>query len=64
MNGSHFQSTARSVHDIANELCELYQLQIEALQQATTAEMEKYIQRRDRIAELRARLEALRQRPS
>lgn len=61
MNGTRPRPTPPGVNQIANELCELYQEQIDALQRGLAeAEMEQYLERRRQIDGLRARLEALR----
>jgi hypothetical protein len=62
MNGTRPRPAPPGVHQIANELCELYQEQIDALQRgAAEAEVEQYLERRKRIDELREGLEELRQ---
>ena len=53
------------VRQIASELCDLLQQQFDALRRGLDEEeMERYLQVREQIDDLRAKLEALRPRPS
>ena len=59
MNGSALPLNPNRVYQIAAEVCELFQQQIDALQHGLAeAEMEQYLERRGRIYELRAELKA------
>ena len=65
MNRSAPPSRAPSVRQIARELCQLFQLQIDTLQQGLQEEdFEHYLQRHQQILDLEALLKTLRRRPS
>jgi len=50
---------------LADDLCELFQQQIDTLKRGLSVEeMEQYLHRRERIDELQVQLKALRSRPS
>jgi polyhydroxyalkanoate synthesis regulator phasin len=56
--------TPRGIHEIAHELCELFQQQIDDLQQGLDlVNLEPYSHRHERITELEAELRALRRSP-
>jgi hypothetical protein len=62
-------SRSRTVHRIANELCDLYQQQVDTLQQGTLAglaegELKQYSDRKRQVRELHMALKTLRPRPS
>ena len=62
MNGSALPLKPNRVHQIAAEICELFQQEIDALQHGLAeVDMEPYLERRARIYELRAELKALHQ---
>jgi hypothetical protein len=53
------------MRQLADELCELFQQQIDTLKRGSSAEeMEQYLHRREQIDELHAQLKALRPPPS
>jgi len=65
MSGSGVPSGPLRIHQIAHDLCELFQQQIDDLQQGTDLlNLEKYLRRRGRINELEVQLRTLRRRPS
>lgn len=60
---------SRSIHEIANELCDLYQQQVDTLQQGTLVglaegELKQYSDRKRQVCELQVALKTLRPRPS
>jgi hypothetical protein len=61
MNGSGLPTTPRTAQQIAQELCQLFQEQIDDLQQGSDPpDLERYLKRRERIAELEMQLQKLR----
>jgi hypothetical protein len=69
MNEAEPTSGLRSIYLVGNELCELYQQQIDTLQQGTLAGLPQavfklYEERRRRIAELQRELKASTPSPS
>jgi hypothetical protein len=65
MNRSASPSRPPSIRQIARELCQLFQLQIDALQQGLDEDnFEQYLQRHQQIVDLEALLKTLRHRPS
>ncbi len=65
MNGVAARIRRRSVPDIANELCDLFALQFDRLQQGLAEdELEEYLERRKRIHQLQSEMEASVSRPS
>jgi len=60
---------SRIIHEIANELCNLYQHQVDTLQQGTLVglaegELRQYSDRKQQVRELHMALKTLRLRPS
>jgi hypothetical protein len=60
---------SRIINEIANELCSLYQQQVDTLQQGTLVglaegELKQYSQRKQQVHELHMALKTLRLRPS
>ena len=65
MNGSVARPKPRSMRQLADELCTLFQRQIDTLQRGLSAEeLDQYLLRREQIDELQVQLKALRSRPS
>jgi hypothetical protein len=65
MNASTPRIRPRRPYQIANELCELFQQQFDALQQGLAeGELDQYLQRRRQIDELQTQLKTLSPRPS
>ena len=59
MNGSALPLKPNRVYQIATEVCELFQQQIDALQHGLAeAEIELYLERRGRIQALQAEMRA------
>lgn len=62
-------SRPHRIHQVANELCNLYQQQVDTLQQGTLAglaeaELKQYSEVKRKTRELQAALKTLRPRPS
>jgi hypothetical protein len=65
MKGRAPRATSSNINQIANELCELFQQQIDTLQRGMAeTDKEEYLQRRRQIREWQAQLKARRPRPS
>jgi hypothetical protein len=69
MNERSQKSRPRNIYQIANDLCELYQQQIDTLQGGTLAGLSKaesaqYSERQRKIRELQAALKKSKPRPS
>ena len=65
MNGVARRLKRRSVAELANELCELFGEQFDALQQGLTeVELDQYLKRRIQIHQLQTELEGMASRPS
>jgi hypothetical protein len=61
MNGSKLQITPRTPRQIVHELCQLFQEQIDDLQRGSDLpNLERYLKRREQIAELEELLKKLR----
>jgi hypothetical protein len=64
MSGSGFPSGPDRIHKIAHELCELFQQQIDDLQQGLDpCNLEQYLKHGERINKLEAQLRAMRPAP-
>ncbi len=60
---------SRSIHEIANKLCDLYQQQVDTLQQGTLtglaeSGLKQYSEKKRQVRELHIALKTLRPRPS
>jgi len=65
MNGVTPRARPRGVRDLANELCELFGQQFDALQQGLGEDdLEQYLERRGRIHQRQIELKSLFPRPS
>ena len=66
MNGSERRPVVFTVYEIADKLCDLFQRQFDALEKGNLlqADKERYLQRREQIAELQVTLKGLRAPPS
>jgi hypothetical protein len=65
MNGIAPRLKQRNVYELANELCQLFDEQFDALQQhLTDVELERYLERRSRIHQLQTELKGMASRPS
>ena len=63
--GASSRLSRRKVHDLANELCELFGEQFDALkQESAEVELEQYLERRNRIHHLQTELKGKVSRPS
>jgi hypothetical protein len=66
MNGSERRPRVLTLYEIADQLCDLFQRQFDALENGilVQSERERYLQRREQIAELQVTLKGLRAPPS
>jgi hypothetical protein len=65
MNDVESRLRTRGVHDLSNELCEIFEQQFDALQHGLAElELEQYLERRRRIHQLQTELKTSVHRPS